>query len=175
MSDPSISRRIRTLTRPLTTARPHLPQWEKCAAGDGRPSLGLRPRSVRPPPAHSHPDCRSRLTLIVARQRFDESFLITCSSGTPSTWNGSWKSSEFITTAIVFTSRSVAALPEKDLANRRQSMPPLNTTLGGAIAAVCSRCQSPRNYEFAMDKWERQRKICDPTTPVFRKANHRAA
>ena len=25
------------------------------------------------------------------------------------------------------------------------------TTLGGIIAAVCSRCQSQRNYEFAMD------------------------
>jgi len=32
------------------------PQREKCAAGDGRPSLGLCPRSVRPTPAHSHPD-----------------------------------------------------------------------------------------------------------------------
>jgi hypothetical protein len=68
MSDPSISRRIRCLTRSLTTARPRLLHGEKRAAGDGRPSLGLRPRSGRPPPALSHPDCRSRLTLIVARQ-----------------------------------------------------------------------------------------------------------
>jgi hypothetical protein len=56
MSDPSILRRIRSFTRSLTTARPHLPQRDKCAAGVGRPSLGLRPRSVRPTPAHSHPD-----------------------------------------------------------------------------------------------------------------------
>ena len=57
--------------------------------------------------------------------------------------------SESITTKVVFTSRSVAALQEKDLANRRPAMPSLITTLGGIIAAVCSRCQSQRNYEFA--------------------------
>src|SRR6266540_4879643 len=66
-----------------------------------------------------------------------------------STWSESWKSSEFITTKIAFTSRSVAALQEKDLANRRPPMPSLITTLGVTIAAVCSRCQSQRNYEFA--------------------------
>src|SRR6266446_8837044 len=32
-------------------------------------------------------------------------------------------------------------------------MPSLIITLGGTIAAVCSRCQSQRNYEFAMDSW----------------------
>ena len=37
------------------------------------------------------------------------------------------------------------------MANRRPTMPSLITTLGGIIAAVCSRCQSQRNYEFAMD------------------------
>jgi hypothetical protein len=31
-------------------------------------TVRLRPPSVSPPPAHSHPDCRSPLTLIVARQ-----------------------------------------------------------------------------------------------------------
>jgi hypothetical protein len=31
-------------------------------------------------------------------------------------------------------------------------MPSLIITLGGTIAAVCSRCQSQRNYEFAMDR-----------------------
>jgi hypothetical protein len=46
----------------------------------------------------------------------------------------------------------VAALPENDLANHRPPMPSLITTLGGIIAAVCSRCQSQRNYEFAMDQ-----------------------
>lgn len=50
----------------------------------------------------------------------------------------------------VFTSRSVAALQENDLANHRPRMPPLITTLGGTIAAVCSRCRSRRNYGFAM-------------------------
>ena len=45
--------------------------------------------------------------------RFNESFLITCSSGTQSTWSESWNSSEFITTKIAFTSRSAAALREK--------------------------------------------------------------
>ena len=45
-----------------------------------------------------------------------------------------------------------AALQEKDLANCRPAMPSLITTLGGIIAAVCSRCQSQRNYEFAMDR-----------------------
>ena len=34
-------------------------------------------------------------------------------------------------------------------------MPSLTTTLGGTIAAVCSRCQSQRNYEFAMDRRSR--------------------
>jgi DNA-binding response OmpR family regulator len=42
----------------------------------------------------------------------------------------------------------VAALRENDLAYHRPRMPPL--TLGGTIAAVCSRCRSRRNYEFAM-------------------------
>jgi len=46
----------------------------------------------------------------------------------------------------------VAALQEKDLANHRPPMPSLTTTLGGTIAAVCSRYQSQRNYEFAMDR-----------------------
>src|SRR5205807_5047263 len=63
----------------------------------------------------------------------------------------SLKSSENTTTKIAFTSRSVAALPEKDLASRRPPMPSF-TMLGGTIAAVCSRCQSQRNYEFAMDR-----------------------
>src|SRR2546429_4813993 len=67
-----------------------------------------------------------------------------------SIWSESWKSSEFITTKIAFTSRSVAALQENDLANRYPPMPCLTTTLGGTIAAVCFRCQSQRNYEFAM-------------------------
>jgi hypothetical protein len=31
-------------------------------------------------------------------------------------------------------------------------MPSLIITLGGTIAAVCSRCQSQHNYEFAMDR-----------------------
>src|SRR6266436_1669199 len=66
ISDPSISRRIRHLTRSLTTARPHSPLGEKCAAGAGRTSLGLRPRSVPPAPAQSHPDCRCRHILIGA-------------------------------------------------------------------------------------------------------------
>src|SRR6266536_4825022 len=69
-----------------------------------------------------------------------------------SIWSESWKSSEFITTKIAFTSRSVAALQENDLANRYPPMPSLTTTLGGTIAAVCFRCQSQRNYEFAMDR-----------------------
>ena len=36
--------------------------------------------------------------------------------------------------------------------NRRPPMPSLITTLGGTIVAGCSRCQSQRNYEFAMDR-----------------------
>jgi hypothetical protein len=73
-------------------------------------------------------------------------------------WNAidlerSWKNSEIITTEkMAFTSRSVAALQEKDLAIRRPPMLSLSTTLGGTIVAVCSRCQSRRNYEFAMDR-----------------------
>jgi hypothetical protein len=34
----------------------HGANYKKCAAGAGRPSLGLRPRYGRPAPAHSHPD-----------------------------------------------------------------------------------------------------------------------
>src|SRR5258707_4264430 len=76
-----------------------------------------------------------------------------------SIWSESWKSSEFITTKIAFTSRSVAALQENDLANRYPPMPSLTTTLGGTIAAVCFRCQSQRNYEFAMDRGKSDRRI----------------
>jgi Envelope integrity protein A len=39
--------------------------------------------------------------------------MITYSSGTQSTWSESWKSSEFITTKIAFTSRSAATPQEK--------------------------------------------------------------
>src|SRR5262249_33783176 len=72
----------------------------------------------------------------------------TCSSGTPSTWSENWKSSELIITTIAFTSRSVAAPPENDLANRRPPLPPLPATLGGIIAAVFSRCRSRRNLRI---------------------------
>src|SRR6266446_6611343 len=85
-----------------------------------------------------------------------------------STWSESWMSSEFITTKIAFTSRSVAALQEKDLANRRPPMPSLITTLGGTIAAVCSRCQSQRNYEFATHRQILAVLHCD-----FRRRNSR--
>jgi hypothetical protein len=76
-----------------------------------------------------------------------------------SIWSESWKSSEFITTKIAFTSRSVAALQENDLANRYPPMPSLTTTLGGTTAAVCFRCQSQRNYEFAMDRFQQEKGI----------------
>jgi hypothetical protein len=66
-----------------------------------------------------------------------------------SIWSESWKSSEFITTKIAFTSRSVAALQENDLANRYPPMPSLTTMLGGTIAAVCFRCQ----VEIVRLKW----------------------
>src|SRR5262249_58073616 len=46
------------------------------------------------------------------------------------------------------TSRSAAALREKCLANRRRFGPSLPTTHGGTIAAVCSRCRSPRNLRI---------------------------
>jgi hypothetical protein len=48
---------------------------------------------------------------------------------------------KFITMKIAFTSRSVAALRENDLANRHPPLPSLTTTRGGTIAAVCSRSQ----------------------------------
>jgi hypothetical protein len=41
-----------------------------------------------------------------------------------------WLRNEFITTKIVFTNRSVAALQENDLANRRPPMRTLIATLG---------------------------------------------
>jgi len=44
------------------------PDGPKRAAGCGGPPLGLRPPFAPPHPALSHPDCRSGLTLIVARQ-----------------------------------------------------------------------------------------------------------
>ena len=47
------------------------PEGKVRCAGNRRPSLGLRPCSVRQVPAQSHPDCRCCLTLIVARQPHD--------------------------------------------------------------------------------------------------------
>jgi hypothetical protein len=55
----------------------------------------------------------------------------------------------------------VAALQENDLANRRPSMPSLITTIGGTIAAGCSRWQSQRNYEFAIHRVEELTKQAD--------------
>jgi hypothetical protein len=49
---------------------------------------------------------------------------------------------------IAFTSRSVAALRENDLANRRPPTPSLTTTLGGTIAAVYSRCRLQRKLRI---------------------------
>ena len=66
----------------------------------------------------------------------------------------------------VFTSRSVAALRENDLANHRPRMLPLITTLGGTIAAVCSRCRSRRNYEFAMHRRHLHYSHCGVHPPV---------
>jgi len=56
--------------------------------------------------------------------------------------------SGFITTTIAFTSRSMAALRESVLANRRPPPPSLTATPGGAIAAVCSRCRLRRNLRI---------------------------
>src|SRR6195256_4197094 len=50
------------------TARRTSVPWGKRAAGGSLPTVGLRPPSVSRPRRHSHPDCRSPLTLIVARQ-----------------------------------------------------------------------------------------------------------
>jgi hypothetical protein len=58
----------------------------------------------------------------------------------------------------VFTSRSVGALQGKDLANRRPPMPSLITTLGGTIAAVCSRCQSQRNLRIRHGQAKKMKK-----------------
>jgi hypothetical protein len=44
-----------------------IPLGENALAGGSLTSVGLRPPSVSLPPAHSHPDCRSPLTLIGAR------------------------------------------------------------------------------------------------------------
>ena len=69
-----------------------------------------------------------------------------------STWSASWKSSGFTTTKVAFTSRSQAARQENDPANRHLLMQFLITTVGGSIAADCSRCQSQLNYEFAINR-----------------------
>jgi putative transposase len=46
--------------------------------------------------------------------------------------------------------RSMAVRPENALACRRPPLPSLPATRGGTIAVVCCRCQSRRDYEFAM-------------------------
>jgi hypothetical protein len=43
---------------------------KRAAGGDGSP-VGLRPPFDPSPPAHSHPDCRWLLTLIVAAQAIE--------------------------------------------------------------------------------------------------------
>jgi transposase InsO family protein len=64
-------------------------------------------------------------------------------------WNAvDLERSELITTNIAFTSRSMAALRESDLANRRPPVLSLLATLGSTIAAGCSRCRSRRNLRF---------------------------
>jgi hypothetical protein len=50
------------------------------------------------------------------------------------------------------------------MANRRPPMPFLITMLGGTIAAVCSRCQSERNYEFATHRLIRRRRLRSRST-----------
>jgi hypothetical protein len=45
-----------------------IPPGENALAGGSLTSVGLRPPSSAYPRRHSHPDCRSLLTLIAARQ-----------------------------------------------------------------------------------------------------------
>jgi len=53
MSDPS---KIETNQKLDPVAHNRQTSSEKLAAGGGLSSVGLRPPSVSPPPAHSHPD-----------------------------------------------------------------------------------------------------------------------
>jgi hypothetical protein len=72
-------------------------------------------------------------------------------SGTQSTWSESWTSSEFITTKIGFTSRSVAALQGKIWRTAARPCGPLSL-----MAAPLPRSVPDANrsviYEFAMDR-----------------------
>jgi len=64
-------------------------------------------------------------------------------------------SKELIDAIVEFKRRDPrigSAVQEKDLANHRPPTPSSSTTLGGPIVAICTRCQSQHNYEFAMER-----------------------
>src|SRR4029453_1859970 len=70
--------------RPLGTT------WGKSAAGGRQPPVGrTRPPFASLPPAQSHPDCRSRLILIVARQQGALTRFFPCHIGLPQLVTGS--------------------------------------------------------------------------------------
>jgi hypothetical protein len=75
--------------------------------------------------------------------------LDTIASGTRSTWDESWKSSEIIAMKFAFTSQSAAALQENDLANRR---PPVLDHY--ACPHQCRGLfQTPTEAQFTKSPW----------------------
>ena len=86
---------------------------------------------------------RDRKVVHAQSARFAASISIAYSSGTRWTWRGSWANSGIITTNIACIARSMALRPHTAPAHRHLLLPRLIITLGGSIAAVCSRPPSP--------------------------------
>jgi hypothetical protein len=86
---------------------------------------------------------RDRKVVHAQSARSAASISIAYSSGMTWTWRGSWATSGFITTSIACIARSMARRPHTAPAHPRPLLPRLIITLGGSIAAVCSRPPSP--------------------------------
>jgi hypothetical protein len=77
------------------------------------------------------------------------STLIGYSSGTPLIWRESCANSGTITARIASTARSMARRPRNAPAHPPPLLPHLIATLGGSIAALCSRPRLTLDWEFA--------------------------
>jgi hypothetical protein len=120
--------------------------WRQCILATCR-GRAERPKSptgglssapeFRPRPTISFPSLARQLAHTPGRRdqvdptrtRVPSVRMITYSSGTQSTWSESWKSSEFITTKIAFTSRSAATPQERLAAPFSRSVPDANRSV----------------------------------------------
>src|ERR1022692_4664240 len=80
------------------------------------------------------------------------SIWIVCSFGLQMTWNESWSCSNTTATRLACTKGYPVTRPGRMRAAQHLSQSALKITVGKTIATDCLNCQSPREWQFAMDR-----------------------